>query len=71
MKLVLKVQFEGDVFEVHQHATDRYQWFQKSGDELVASGETLMLSKATEAVFDQINSWALDIDTGDTEAGGI
>lgn len=71
MKTVFKAEFEGDLFEVLMQTGDLYHWRQKSGDETVVHGSEKMLSLAIEAIFKRVNSWAIDIDTGSTEAGGI
>lgn len=68
---VFEAKFEGDVFEIVMQTSTKYHWRQTSGEETVAKGETVMLSEAIDAVFKQISSWSLDIDTGSVKAGGI
>lgn len=70
IKPIFRAEFEGDTFEVIEVA-GRYHYRQKTGDETILEGESLMASEAIETLMRQITSWALDVDTGETEFGGL
>ena len=70
MKPVFSASFEGDTFEIVEVA-GLYHYRQQSGDETIINGQTPSLSAAMQVLMSQIASWAVDIDNGVTECGGI
>lgn len=70
IKPVFKAEFESDTFEIIEVA-GVYHYRQTSGEEVIIEGQTPKLSGAMQALMVQMTSWAVDIDAGYTECGGI